>query len=117
MQAQNLPLSARVELMPASAMLVALRNNRPARQQSLWPLSIFVALLLVFVHSPAAAAEVAGTSPAPIGPPANFEFIDTSFENASPLWYDFDPDGTIKLHLLYDNERSSVNRAAGHFHF
>src|SRR5215472_15230426 len=36
-------------------------------------------------------------------PPAGFEFIDTSFENASPLWYDFAPDGTINVHLLYDN--------------
>jgi hypothetical protein len=49
--------------------------------------------------------------------PAGFEFIDTSFESASPLSYDFDPDGTINVHLLYDNERSSINRAAGHFHF
>ncbi len=46
-----------------------------------------------------------------------FEFIDTSFENASPLWYEITPDGTINLHLLYDHERSSPNRAAGHFHF
>ncbi|MCX7007981.1 MAG: M14 family zinc carboxypeptidase [Kiritimatiellaeota bacterium] len=44
-------------------------------------------------------------------------FIDTSFENASPLWYERDADGTILVHLLYDHERSSPNRAAGHFHF
>jgi len=52
-------------------------------------------------------------------PPSNtnLDFIDTSFENASPLWYDFAPDGTVNLHLLYDHERSSPNRAAGHFHF
>ena len=45
------------------------------------------------------------------------EFIDTGFENASPLWYEVAPDGTILVHLLYDHERSSPNRAAGHFHF
>lgn len=45
------------------------------------------------------------------------EFIDTSFENASPLWYDVAGDGTIQLHLIYDHERSSPNRAAGHVHF
>src|SRR5678816_2479804 len=50
-------------------------------------------------------------------PETYLEFIDTSFENASPLWYDFAPDGTINLHLLYDHERSSPNRAAGHLHF
>lgn len=49
--------------------------------------------------------------------PPGFEFISTGFENASPLWYDFSPDGTINLYLLYDLERSSPNRAAGHFHF
>lgn len=49
--------------------------------------------------------------------PEGFEFIDTSFENASPVWYDIDADGTIQVHLLYDHERSSPNRAAGHFHF
>jgi lysophospholipase L1-like esterase len=45
------------------------------------------------------------------------EFIDTSFENASPLWYETAADGTILVHLVYDHERSSPNRAAGHFHF
>jgi len=44
------------------------------------------------------------------------EFIDTSFENASPVWYDLAPDGTVLVHLLYDHERSSPNRAAGHIH-
>ncbi len=45
------------------------------------------------------------------------DFVDTSIENASPLWYEFDAAGTLQLHLLYDHERSSPNRAAGHFHF
>jgi hypothetical protein len=45
------------------------------------------------------------------------EFIDTSFENASPVWYELAPDGTVLVHLLYDHERSSPNRAAGHIHF
>jgi hypothetical protein len=50
-------------------------------------------------------------------PATGLEFIDTGFENASPLWYEAAPDGTILIHLLYDHERSSPNRAAGHFHF
>lgn len=45
------------------------------------------------------------------------EFIDMSFENASPLWYEFAADGAVNVHLLYDHERSSPNRAAGHFNF
>src|SRR6185312_11860173 len=43
-------------------------------------------------------------------------FIDTSVENASPLWYEI-VDNVIQLHLLYDHERASPNRAAGHIHF
>src|SRR5262249_1389031 len=50
-------------------------------------------------------------------PQTGLEFIDTSFENASPLWYETDANGTIRVHLQYDHERSSPNRAAGHFHF
>jgi hypothetical protein len=45
------------------------------------------------------------------------EFIDTSFENASPVWYEIAPDQTVRVHLLYDHERDSPNRAAGHIHF
>jgi hypothetical protein len=54
----------------------------------------------------------------PLIAPTNhpLEFIDTSFENASPVWYEFAPDGTVLVHLLYDHERSSPNRAAGHIH-
>lgn len=52
---------------------------------------------------------------APPTPP--LDFIDTSFENASPLWYEFAPDGTVLVNLNYDHERNSPNRAAGHFHF
>ncbi len=47
----------------------------------------------------------------------DLHFIDTSFENASPVWYAFDSNGVVNVHLLYDHERASPNRAAGHFHF
>jgi hypothetical protein len=52
----------------------------------------------------------------PQGRDSGLDFIDTSFENASPVWYERAPDGTIRVHLLYDHERSSPNRAAGHIH-
>jgi zinc carboxypeptidase len=44
------------------------------------------------------------------------DFIDTSIENGSPLWYEI-VDNVIQLHLIYDHERASPNRAAGHIHF
>lgn len=60
-----------------------------------------------------------GAEAARLVAPANhpLEFIDTSFENASPVWYEFAEDGTVLVQLLYDHERSSPNRAAGHIHF
>ncbi|HEV7406120.1 MAG TPA: M14 family zinc carboxypeptidase [Chthoniobacteraceae bacterium] len=61
------------------------------------------------------AFAVRAAEPAPPGA-AGLEFIDTSFENASPCWYEQAPDGTIDVHLLYDHERASPNRAAGHIH-
>lgn len=41
-------------------------------------------------------------------------YIDTSFENASPLRYEPAPDGMIHVHLLYDHQRSSPNCDVGH---
>jgi hypothetical protein len=49
--------------------------------------------------------------------PEGFEFIETGLENASPLWYESDTNGVIQVHLTYDHERASPNRAAGHIHF
>jgi len=71
---------------------------------------LFLASLLTITSTTAA-------DPAPAAPPASLEFIDTSFENASPLWYESAEDGTVLVNLLYDQERLSPNRAAGHFHF
>jgi len=48
---------------------------------------------------------------------AGLEFIDTSIENGSPLWHERAADGSIQIQLLYDHERASPNRAAGHIHF
>lgn len=75
------------------------------------------ALLLLGAAAPAPPGDKTGGAPQPADAPAGFEYIDTGFENASPLWYDFAADGAIQVHLLYDHQRSSPNRAAGHFHF
>ncbi|MFO0907427.1 MAG: M14 family zinc carboxypeptidase [Isosphaeraceae bacterium] len=68
--------------------------------------------LILLVVVPAGAR---GGALPPEGHP--LEFIDTGFENASPLWYEVAVDGTVDVHLMYDHERASPNRAAGHFHF
>ncbi len=43
-------------------------------------------------------------------------FIETAIENGSPLWWDRVGERALRLHLLYDHERGSSNRAAGHIH-
>lgn len=44
-------------------------------------------------------------------------YINTLFENGSPLHWEIQPDGTVLISLMYDHERASLNRAAGHWHF
>jgi hypothetical protein len=75
------------------------------------PMTRLAPLLLASLFTTASAADA---PPAPLPP---LDFIDTSFENASPLWYEFAADGTVMVNLNYDHERNSPNRAAGHFHF
>jgi hypothetical protein len=76
-----------------------------------WPLLLGALMLSAALPEGAVQAPVAPASP------SGLEFIDTGFENASPLWYEVAADGTIHVHLVYDHERSSPNRAAGHIHF
>lgn len=44
-------------------------------------------------------------------------FINTNFENASQLDWEIDKQGIVQVTLNYDHERSSPNRANGHWHF
>ena len=71
----------------------------------------------------AAATALIGSVPvlspraSPLQPLASaLEFIDTSIENGSPLWYEV-VDDIVRINLIYDHERASPNRAAGHIHF
>ena len=78
--------------------------------QRLFSLSVAIAVTLL--------GSVLGSSP-PVStqdPGSALDFIDTSIENGSPLWYEV-VDNVVRLNLIYDHERSSPNRAAGHIHF
>jgi len=44
-------------------------------------------------------------------------YINTHFENGSPLHWQVEPDGKILVSLMYDHERNSLNRACGHWFF
>ena len=45
------------------------------------------------------------------------KFINTAFENASPLDWEVDSNGVVNANLIYDHERSSPNKTNGHWHF
>jgi len=44
-------------------------------------------------------------------------YINTNFENASPLYWETDPNGLVHIYLVYDQQRNSPNRANGHWFF
>lgn len=77
------------------------------------PARIVLTAALLALAPPDAPAQQVPAAPAP----DELAFIDTSIENASPLWYERDDDGVYQVHLLYDHERNAPNRAAGHIHF
>ncbi len=70
---------------------------------------------LAFPCLAAFSAEPARTEGEP--PASPLVFINTTFENASPLFWEINESGEVEISLMYDHERSSPNRAAGHWHF
>lgn len=73
---------------------------------------IFLAIAL---SGPVRAAEETGKAAPPAASP--LVYINTAFENASPLFWEINEQGEVDVFLMYDHERSSLNRAAGHWHF
>ena len=71
-------------------------------------------LCLLAANAPSRAEAPAPAKPQPAPP---VEFIRWGFENASPLQWEVGPDRVVHVRLLYDYERGSPNRAAGHWHF
>lgn len=45
------------------------------------------------------------------------KFVDYFIENASPLTWNMENDSTVRISVLYDYERESVNRQATHWYF
>ena len=45
------------------------------------------------------------------------KYVSSNFENATPLFWELNPDGSVLVHLVYDHERNTPNRASNHVHF
>ena len=79
------------------------------------PVLLSAALALAFMVTSQAADQSDEPRDAPVE--TGLEFINTGFENASPLYWETDEEGVIHVQMIYDQERSSPNRANGHWHF
>jgi hypothetical protein len=75
---------------------------------------LLAAALVCCLADPTGAGD---NPPAAAAKPHPLRYISTEFENASPLWWEIAPDGAVQVHLVYDQERSSPNRANGHWLF
>jgi len=49
--------------------------------------------------------------------PTSLIYINTLFDNASPLFWNVESDGKINIELIYDYERNTLNRANSHWYF
>jgi hypothetical protein len=52
-----------------------------------------------------------------VGHSSDLIYINTSFESASPLYWEIDANRQVHVYLVYDQERASPNRANGHWLF
>ncbi len=98
----------------------AAREKQPLHEAGVKPkLRPDVKTLISILAAVFAVGTVAAGAPAekPAPPASLLEFINTGFENASPLQWQADTNGSVQVFLLYDYERNSPNRAAGHWHF
>jgi hypothetical protein len=77
--------------------------------------SFLAALAILCAVAAAPASEAPRPAVAVSSTP--IEFISSAFENASPLFWEIDESGAAQVYLVYDRERSSPNRANGHWHF
>ena len=88
-----------------------------AKSGNLWQLLVlFVITICIVLSRKTAPAAEPGASNAATNQ-AQLVFINTSFENACPLYWEVDSEGIANVYLVYDQERSSLNRANGHWFF
>ena len=79
-------------------------------------LLLFIVTICIMLNKKAASADEFGAFNTE-NSQAQLVFINTSFENACPLYWEVDPEGIVNVYLVYDQERSSRNRANGHWFF
>jgi len=77
----------------------------------------FVLVCCVLPYAACESLRGAEPAPAATSAPPRVHYLDTTLENASPLWWETAADGTVQINFVYDQERASPNRANGHWLF
>jgi hypothetical protein len=83
----------------------------------MWVLSLILVINLSWRHSKPIASTPATLNNNQDTIRTKLKYINTSFENASQVDWEVDSAGVVNVSMIYDHERSSPNRAAGHWFF
>lgn len=86
----------------------ARRSRRNDATKCMWAALLWLVLSLAF--SATGRAEVLTWQ-------SDLIFLNTTFENGSPLYWEADANNVVNVYLVYDQERASPNRANGHWFF
>jgi hypothetical protein len=77
---------------------------------------LLITLILSF-STYISADELKGKNGSKINIETPLVYINTLFNNGSPLFWRIESDGKIHIELMYDHERNALNRANSHWHF
>ncbi len=84
------------------------RSSRNNSAKSVWAATLWPLLSLAFCAT--GHAQVLTWQ-------SDLIFLNTTFENGSPLYWEADANNVVHVYLVYDQERASPNRANGHWFF
>jgi hypothetical protein len=86
-------------------------------KRSILFLTLLLVLILTIVQTSLGTDELKGKNGTKLNVQTPLIYINTRFENGSPLFWHIEEDGTINIELMYDHERNSLNRANSHWNF
>ena len=75
------------------------------------------AILILSLYTTISADELKGKNGSKVNVETPLIYINTLFENGSPLFWRVEQDSKIHIELMYDHERDALNRANSHWHF
>jgi hypothetical protein len=86
-------------------------------KRSIFFLTLLLVIIITCIQSSLGSDELQGKSGTKLNVQTPLIYINTRFDNGSPLFWHIEEDGKIIIELIYDHERNSLNRAVSHWHF